>query len=72
MSMRGYNGSMKQIGRKLWAIPEGYIPGLSNGPQPEFPQPETVCILNASDEDAHIEIMVFFSDREPAGPYRVT
>jgi hypothetical protein len=70
--MRGYNGSMKQIGRKLWAIPEGYIPGWSNGPQPEFLSHETVCILNACDEDAHIEIMVFFSDREPAGPYRVT
>jgi len=63
---------MKQIGRKLWAIPEGYIPGWSNGPQPEFLSHETVCILNACDEDAHIEITVFFSDREPAGPYRVT
>ncbi len=63
---------MKQIGRKLWAIPEGYIPGWSNGPQPEFLSHETVCILNAGDEDAHIEITVFFSDRDPAGPYRVT
>jgi hypothetical protein len=63
---------MKQIGRKLWAIPEGYIPGWSNGPQPEFLSYETVCILNACDDDAHIEITVFFSDREPAGPYRVT
>jgi len=63
---------MEPIGRKLWAIPEGYIPGWSNGPQPEFLSHETVCILNASDLDAHVEITVFFSDREPAGPYRVT
>lgn len=32
---------------------------------------ETVCILNASERDAHVAITVFFADREPAGPYRV-
>ncbi|HPL64634.1 MAG: sensory rhodopsin transducer [Syntrophales bacterium] len=63
---------MKAPGRKVWAIPEGYIPGWSNGPEPEFLSHETVCILNASDDDAHIEITIYFSDREPAGPYRVT
>jgi len=33
---------------------------------------ETACILNTNDADAHVEITVFFKDREPAGPYRVT
>ena len=33
---------------------------------------ETACILNTSNADAHVEITVFFSDREPAGPYRIT
>ncbi len=33
---------------------------------------ETACLLNAGDEDAHVRITVFFKDREPAGPYRVT
>lgn len=33
---------------------------------------ETACILNASDQEAHVRITVFFSDREPVGPYRVT
>lgn len=33
---------------------------------------ETACLLNPSDDDAHVEIMLFFSDREPAGPYRLT
>jgi hypothetical protein len=33
---------------------------------------EAACILNAGDGDAHLSITVFFSDREPAGPYRVT
>ena len=60
------------IGRTRWAIAEGYIPGWSNGPEPQMTSHESVCILNASDQEAHVEIMVFFTDREPAGPYRVT
>ena len=60
------------IGRKRWALAEGYIPGWSNGPEPQFTSHETACLLNASDEEAHVEITVFFSDREPVGPYRLT
>ncbi len=60
------------VGRKLWAIPEGYIPSWSNGPAPQLISHEAVCMLNASDEDAHVEITIYFSDREPVGPYRVT
>jgi hypothetical protein len=33
---------------------------------------ETVCLLNTSDQDAHVEITIYYSDREPVGPYRVT
>jgi hypothetical protein len=33
---------------------------------------ETVCLLNTADEDAHVTLTLFFRDREPAGPYRVT
>ena len=62
---------MQPIGRKRWAIAEGYIPGWSNGPEPEFTSHETACLLNASDTDANVEITIFFKDREPAGPYRV-
>jgi hypothetical protein len=62
----------RPIGRRRWAIAEGYIPGWSHGPEPEMTSHETACILNATDEDAHVEITVFFEDREPAGPYRVT
>jgi len=60
------------MGRRRWAIAEGYIPGWSHGPEPEMTSHETACILNASDRDAHVEITVYFEDREPAGPYRVT
>lgn len=33
---------------------------------------ETVCILNTTDQNAHVSITIFFSDREPIGPYHVT
>jgi len=59
------------IGKKRWAIAEGYIPGWSNGPQPQMLSHETVCLLNTTDSDAHIRITVFFSDRDPAGPYEL-
>ena len=63
---------MDAIGRTRWAIAEGYIPTWSHGPKPEFESHETACLLNASDADAHVTLTVFFKDREPAGPYRVT
>jgi hypothetical protein len=59
------------IGRKTWAIAEGYIPGWSHGPEPALTSHETVCILNASDEDAQVELQIFYANREPGGPYPV-
>ncbi|MEP0873766.1 sensory rhodopsin transducer [Trichocoleus desertorum AS-A10] len=60
------------IGHTHWAIAEGYIPAYSNGPEPQFTSHETACLLNTSDQDAHVEIRIYFSDREPLGPYRAT
>lgn len=60
------------IGRKHWAIAEGWIPSWSHGPEPAFTSHETACILNANDVDAHVEITIFYSDRDPVGPYRIT
>jgi hypothetical protein len=62
----------KPIGQTRWAIAEGYIPSWSNGPEPQFTSHETACLLNTSDQDAHVEITIYFSDREPVGPYRLT
>jgi hypothetical protein len=61
------------IGRTCWAISEGYIPSQSvDETDRALVSHETACILNAGDEPARIEIMIFFRDREPAGPYRAT
>lgn len=59
-----------EIGRRRWAIAEGYIPGWSNGPE-VMTSHESACLLNATDEEARVEITLYFEDREPAGPYRV-
>ena len=60
------------MGHRRWAIPEGYIPGESTGPEPTMTSHETACILNVGDEAAGVEITLFFSDRDPVGPYRLT
>ncbi len=60
------------IGRRRWAVAEGYIPTWSHGPEPEMLSHETVCLLNAGDREAHVTITIFYADREPGGPYRVT
>lgn len=50
-------------GRKHWAIAQGWIPPIGD---------ETVSLLNVSVQEAHVEITVYYSDRDPVGPYRVT
>ena len=61
------------IGKTCWAIPEGYIPsGSVDEIDRALVSHETACILNAGDADAHVEIMIYYRDRDPGGPYRLT
>ena len=59
-----------KLGRKRWAIAEGYIPSRSHGPEPEMESHETLCVLNVSTEDAHLMLTVYFSNRDPVGAGR--
>lgn len=68
MSETGSNGV---IGARTWAIAEGYIPSESTGDGRALESHEAACLLNASGDHADVEITVFFSDRDPAGPYRL-
>lgn len=63
---------VKTIGTKIWAIAEGYIPAWSHGPEPQMTSHEAACILNANDQEAHVRITIFFSDKDPVGPYEIT
>lgn len=60
------------IGSQIWAIAEGYIPSQSTGPSPQMTSHETACLLNTTGTTAHVEITLYFTDREPVGPYRTT
>lgn len=60
------------LGARTWLIAEGYIPAGSTGPEPAMTSHETACILNTGEEDTQVEITVYFTDREPVGPYRLT
>lgn len=62
----------RPIGRTRWAIAEGWIPGESTGPEPAMTSHETLCFLNTGDRDAHVEVTLYFADKEPVGPYALT
>ena len=62
---------MDPIGRKRWAIAEGYIPSQSVSSERALVSHETACILNAGDKDARVTLTVFYANREPI-VYRVT
>jgi len=60
------------IGRTRWAIAEGYIPPDDPDKDRTMISHEAACILNANDSDANIVLTIYFTDRDPAGPYRIT
>lgn len=62
------DGSMG-IGHRRWAIAEGYIPAWSTGQSPDLVSHEAICILNTGSKPAKVTITIFFTDRDPAGPY---
>lgn len=64
------NESIQAIGRRRWAIAEGYIPRDDAVLSRELVSHEAICILNSGDAEAHVQLHAFFADREPAGPYR--
>ena len=58
-----------EIGKKTWVIAEGFLP--EEGQEAVLDSHETACILNAGDSEANIEIHIYYSDKDPAGPYRI-
>src|SRR4051812_45276818 len=61
-----------RLGRTTWVIADGYIPPQSNGPEPAMISHDSFCMLNATNSVANVEVWVFFTDDEPAGPFRIT
>ena len=59
------------IGKTRWAIAEGYIPPDDTGKTRSMVSHEAACILNANDADAAVTLTIYYTDREPAGPYNI-
>ncbi len=51
------------VGDKHWAVTEGWISPLGD---------KTLSVLNASRQTANVRVTVYYSDRDPVGPYRLT
>lgn len=64
---------MEALGATRWVIPEGFIPPSSmvNADRPLISH-EAACILNTGKAVAHVRLTLFFTDRDPAGPFEVT
>ena len=60
------------VGSTTWVIADGFIPAGSTGPEPAMTSHDSACILNAGDRDARVEVQIFFTDRDPVGPYVLT
>ena len=60
------------VGHTTWVIPEGYIPSKSTGPEPQMTSHDSLAILNTGDSSAEIDVTIYYTDREPVGPYHVT
>lgn len=52
-------------GKKSWFIVDGYRPPVHRGEADDYVGHESIMILNCNDEDAHVEIDVYFPNREP-------
>ncbi|MBO4327208.1 MAG: hypothetical protein J5950_08040 [Clostridia bacterium] len=53
---------MAKNGKKQWFMPDAFYPVADHG---DYVSHEAVCVLNTGDEDAHIDLTLYFEDREP-------
>jgi hypothetical protein len=60
-----------KAGRKVWMISGGHIPLATTGKEPEFTSRDVLSLLNINEQDAHVEITIYYTDKPPVGPYEV-
>ncbi|HEX5540264.1 MAG TPA: sensory rhodopsin transducer, partial [Micromonospora sp.] len=63
---------MAGLGHRVWVLPGGHIPYPSNGAEPEFTSFDQLCLLNAGNEPADLQLTIYYADEEPLGPYPLT
>lgn len=63
--------SARAVGATTWVIADGFIPPTSTGTDPAMTSHESACMLNAGAQDAEVSLTLFFTDRDPAGPFEL-
>ena len=62
---------MQAIGHTVWVMPGGRIPATSTGREPDSTSVDELCVLNAAQESAHLQLTIFYEDQDPVGPYPI-
>ncbi|WP_206664605.1 sensory rhodopsin transducer [Dankookia rubra] len=65
------NRATRIVAYTVWAITDGDIPRSSTSQRRAFESHESARILNSGARDAGVDITLYFSDRDPGGPYKV-
>jgi hypothetical protein len=58
-------------GKTIWVIPGGHIPLVSTGKEPDHVSRDVLCVLNASEQEANVTLVIYYTNRKPAGPYKL-
>ncbi|HHZ13874.1 MAG: sensory rhodopsin transducer [Caldicoprobacterales bacterium] len=55
-------------GERIWYIPDCYYPEKTT--QGHYVSHEAICVLNTGKEDAKLDIILYFEDREPMKDFK--
>lgn len=62
---------MKAYGKIDWAFSAGKIPFETNGKEPQMNSHDKIALLNTSEEEAIVELVIFYEDQAPVGTYKI-
>lgn len=57
-------------GDRVWFIPDCYYPEITS--PGHYVSHEAICILNTGEEDANLDIILYFEDREPMKNFKAS
>ena len=58
----------KALGAQVWLVPDCFYPSISS--PGHYVSHEAICLLNTAKEDAHINLTLYFEDREPVRSFK--
>ncbi|HHU78922.1 MAG: sensory rhodopsin transducer [Caldicoprobacterales bacterium] len=55
-------------GSYVWLVPDCYYPSISS--PGHYVSHEAICVLNTGRQDAHLDLTLYFEDREPIRSFK--